>query len=90
MNEYYLLTESVHDGGHPTAALSARCALVTNRETTRHVTDYHCEDWPYCFGLSHSSKKRYVKITVRLSKTPATDTTKFGLINVVCKANLST
>ena len=31
MTKFYLLTESVHDGGHPTAALSARCALVTNR-----------------------------------------------------------
>ena len=51
MTKFYLLTESVHDGGHPTAALSARCALVTNRETTRHVTDYLCDDWLYCFGL---------------------------------------
>ena len=31
MTEYCLLTESVHDGRHPTATLSARCALVTNR-----------------------------------------------------------
>ena len=31
MTKFYLLTESVHDGGHPTAALSARCALVSNR-----------------------------------------------------------
>ena len=38
MTEFYLLTESVHDGGHPTAPLSARCALVTKIETTRHVT----------------------------------------------------
>ena len=57
MTGFYLLTESVHDGGHPTAALSARCALVTNRETTRHVTDYLCDDWPSCFGVSHSSKR---------------------------------
>ena len=88
MTEYCLLTESVHDGRHPTATLSARCALVTNRETTRHVTGYRCEDWPYCFGLSHSSKKRSVKITERRSQTPTTDNTKFGLINVVCKVNL--
>ena len=51
MTEYCLLTESVHDGRHPTATLSARCALVTNKETTRHVTDYLCDDWLYCFGL---------------------------------------
>ena len=57
ITEYCLLTESVHDGRHPTATLSARCALVTNRETTRHVTGYPCEDWPYCFGVSHSSKR---------------------------------
>ena len=86
MTEFYLLTESVHDGGHPTAALSARCALVTNRETTRHVTDYLCDDWPYCFGLSHSSKRSLCEG----ARPPTTDNTKFGLINVVCKANLLT
>ena len=71
MTEFYLLTESVHDGGHPTATLSARCALVTDRQKTRHVTDYLCDDWLYCFGLSHSSKKRSVKITVLRTQGPA-------------------